>query len=93
MEKQWIRDNMETEQIVAAKPVQITVETEAALPGGLREEAKVYYADAVAVMNGGEAAQTGCVESSHALVGIDAVVQFAVYAEDGRVPLVYEAMG
>ena len=56
MEKQWIRDNMETEQIVAAKPVQITVETEAALPGGLREEAKVYYADAAAVMNGGEAA-------------------------------------
>ena len=36
MELQLIRDNMETEQRLSAKPVQITVEAEAALPGGLR---------------------------------------------------------
>lgn len=56
MELQLIRDNMETEQRLSAKPVQITVEAEAALPGGLREEARVYYADAAAQVNGGEAA-------------------------------------
>ena len=56
MEMQWIRENMETEQIIAAKPTQVTVETEVALPGGLREEARVYYADACAAVNGGEMA-------------------------------------
>ena len=54
MEFEWIRENMETEQIIAAKPTQVSVETEAALPGGLREEARVYYADATAAVNGGE---------------------------------------
>ena len=41
---------------------------------------------------GGDATQACSVEGSHALVGIDAIVQFAVYAEDGGVPLVDEAM-
>lgn len=54
MELQCIRDHMETEQVVKAKPTQITVEAEAALPGGLREEARVYYADAAVNMTGGE---------------------------------------
>lgn len=56
MEVQFIRENMEAERQLRAKPVQITVETEAALPGGLREEARVYFADASARINGGEAA-------------------------------------
>ena len=56
METQWIRENMETEQIIAAKPTQVTVETEGTLPGGLREEARVFYADASAAVNGGELA-------------------------------------
>jgi len=51
---QWIRENMETEQVVSVAPVQVTVETEAALPGGLREEARVLHADALAAVNGGE---------------------------------------
>ena len=54
MEMQWIRENMETEQMIAAKPTQVSVEAEVALPGGLREEARVYYADASAAVNGGE---------------------------------------
>lgn len=54
MEMQWIRENMETEQLIAAKPTQTVVEAEVALPGGLREDARVYYADASAVVNGGE---------------------------------------
>ena len=54
MEFEWIRENMETEQIIAARPTQASVETEVALPGGLREEAKVYFADAAATVNGGE---------------------------------------
>ncbi len=54
MEFEWIRENMETEQVIAAKPTQVAVETEVALPGGLREEARVYYADATAAVNGGE---------------------------------------
>ena len=54
MDFNWIRENMETEQIIAAKPTQIAVETEVALPGGLREEARVFFADATAAMNGGE---------------------------------------
>ena len=54
MEIKWIRENMETETMIAAKPTQVTVETEVALPGGLREEARIYYADAVAAVNGGE---------------------------------------
>ena len=49
-----IRENMETEQVIAAKPTQVSVEAEVALPGGLREEARVYYADAAAAVNGGE---------------------------------------
>ena len=56
MEMKWIRENMETEQIIAAKPTQATVETEVALPGGLREEARVFFADASAAVNGGELA-------------------------------------
>ncbi len=56
MEMQWIRENMETEQMISARPTQATVETEVALPGGLREEARVYYADASAAVNGGELA-------------------------------------
>ncbi|MBQ7655705.1 MAG: LysM peptidoglycan-binding domain-containing protein [Clostridia bacterium] len=56
MEFEWIRENMETEQIIAAKPTQVSVETEVALPGGLREEARVYFADATAAVNGGELA-------------------------------------
>ena len=54
MELQCIRDQMETEQVMMAKPTQVTVEAEAALPGGLREEARVYFADAAVSMNGGE---------------------------------------
>lgn len=54
MDIPWIRDNLETEEIFTAKPVQFTVEAEAVLPGGLREEAQVYYADAEAVALGGE---------------------------------------
>lgn len=34
MDIQWVRDNLETEELLAAKPAQITVESEAALPGG-----------------------------------------------------------
>ena len=56
MDVNWLYENVETERAVAAKPVQITVETEAALPGGLREEAKVFYTDALAAVNGGEMA-------------------------------------
>ena len=37
-----IRENMETEQWISAKPTQTAAETEVALPGGLREEARVY---------------------------------------------------
>ena len=44
MELQWIRENMETEQILSARPTQAVVETEVALPGGLREEARVFSA-------------------------------------------------
>lgn len=54
MEMQWIRENMETEQVISAKPTQVSVEAEVALPGGLREEAQVYFADASAAVNGGE---------------------------------------
>ena len=54
MEMQWIRENMETEQWISAKPTQTAVETEVALPGGLREEARVYFADAAVAVNGGE---------------------------------------
>lgn len=56
METQWIREHMETEQVISAKPTQITVEAESALPGGLREEARVFYADALAAVQGGEIA-------------------------------------
>ena len=56
MEMQWIRGNMETEQIISAKPTNVTVEAEVALPGGLREEARVYYTDAAVQVNGGELA-------------------------------------
>lgn len=54
MELQCIKDNLETEQVLQAKPTQVTVEAEAALPGGLREEARVYYADAAAHVHSGE---------------------------------------
>ena len=55
MEMQLLRENMETEQVISAKPAQVAVEAEVALPGGLREEARVYYADATVAVNGGEA--------------------------------------
>ena len=42
---------------------------------------------------GRDAAQFGSVEGSHGLVGQDAVVPFAVDAEDGRVPLVHKLVG
>lgn len=51
---EWIREQLEVERVVSARPAQITVETEAALPGGLREEARVLHADATAAVNGGE---------------------------------------
>ncbi len=54
MDVRIIRENMETEQVLAAKPTQTVVETEIALPGGLREEARVYYAGATVAVNGGE---------------------------------------
>lgn len=54
LELQLIKDNLETEQVLQAKPTQVTVEAEAALPGGLREEARVYYADAAAHVQSGE---------------------------------------
>lgn len=54
MELQVIRENMETEQVISAKPTQAVVEAEVALPGGLREEARVYYADATVTVSGGE---------------------------------------
>lgn len=53
---EWIRDHLETEQTFYARPTQITVETEAPLPGGLREEAKVFYVTAQVNMGGGELA-------------------------------------
>ena len=56
MDLQLIREHMETEQVLSAKPTQTVVETEVALPGGLREEARVLLADASAVVNGGELA-------------------------------------
>ncbi len=54
MELQWIRETMEAEQNISAKPTQMAVETEVTMPGGLREEARVYFADAAAVVNSGE---------------------------------------
>lgn len=54
MEMQLLRENMETEQVLSAKPTQASVEAEVALPGGLREEARVYFADATVTVNGGE---------------------------------------
>ena len=54
MDLQYMKDQLETEQVLQAKPTQITVEAEAALPGGLREEARVYFADAIVSMQSGE---------------------------------------
>lgn len=54
MEIEWVRENMETEQALPLKPVQIAVETEAALPGGLREEARVLHAEALPAVSGAE---------------------------------------
>ncbi len=51
---EFIRENMETEQLLSARPTQTAVETEAALPGGLREETRVFFADAQAAVRGGE---------------------------------------
>ena len=42
---------------------------------------------------GGDATHFGGIEGGHGLVGKDAVVLLSVDAEDGRVPLVYEAVG
>ncbi|MCI5565142.1 MAG: DUF3794 domain-containing protein [Clostridiales bacterium] len=56
MEVKIVRENMEAAQVFAAKPMQAVVETEAALPGGLRDEARVYSADATVQTNGGELA-------------------------------------
>lgn len=65
MELQLIRDNMETQRRLLAKPMQITVEAEATLPGGLREEARVYYADASAQISGGETAGSRVMTDGH----------------------------
>lgn len=54
MDIPWIRDSLETEEILTARPAQFTVDAEAVLPGGLREEAQVYYTDAEAVVQGSE---------------------------------------
>lgn len=54
MEMQLLRENMETEQVLSARPTQVTVEAEVALPGGLREEARVYFADGTVWVTGGE---------------------------------------
>lgn len=54
MEMQFLHDHMETEQIFTARPTQTVVEAEVALPGGLREEARVYHADATAAVHRGE---------------------------------------
>lgn len=54
MEMQFLHDHMETEQVLSARPTQAVVEAEVALPGGLREEARVYYADAHADIQRGE---------------------------------------
>ncbi len=75
MELRLIRENMETEQVFSAKPTQAAVETEVALPGGLREEAKVYFADAIVSVNGCEA--TG------ARVSTDGRVTFRVLYAQG----------
>ena len=75
MELRLIRENMETEQVLSAKPAQAAVETEVALPGGLREEARVYFADATASVNGGEAAG--------ARVSVDGRVTFHVLYAQG----------
>ena len=56
MEVKIVRENMEAAQVFAAKPMQAVVETEAALPGGLRDEARVYSAEANVQTNGGELA-------------------------------------
>ena len=40
-----------------------------------------------------DATQAGGIESSEALIGVDAIVFLAMDAENGRVPLVYKAMG
>ena len=41
---------------------------------------------------GRDATQASCIEGSHALVGIDTVILFAVDAEDWSIPLVYKLM-
>ncbi len=50
------REQIDIEQVLSARPSQTTVEAEIALPGGLREEARVYHCDATVRMNGGEMA-------------------------------------
>ena len=65
MEWEWMHDHMETEQVLSARPVQVVVETEAALPGGLREEARIFHTDATVAMQGGEAAGGRVAASGH----------------------------
>ena len=48
------RENMDLEQLICAKPVLVTVEAEATLPGSLRDEARVYLADGNAYIIGTE---------------------------------------
>ncbi|MBE5787387.1 MAG: hypothetical protein E7324_07585 [Clostridiales bacterium] len=54
MDMQFVMDRMETEQVFSARPTQAVVEAEVTLPGGLREEARVYYADATLALGHGE---------------------------------------
>ena len=49
MNTQIIRETIETEQPVSMNPIQTAVETEALLPGGLRDEARLFYAGAAAL--------------------------------------------
>jgi len=54
MSSRWETVNREMTQTVSFKPVQVIVEAEAALPGGLRDEARVYYAGAHASVKNAE---------------------------------------
>lgn len=54
MDMQIKRENRETEQLISLKPVQTMIEAEVTLPGSLRDEARVYFADATVEMDNGE---------------------------------------
>lgn len=54
MSSRWETVNREMAQTVSFKPVQVIVEAETALTGGLRDEARVYYAGAHASVKNAE---------------------------------------